>query len=142
MAVSTYLTFLMHKGSTATEYTKLCDITSTPDIGNPPNMLETTTLTDGMQTFIPGIKQLGDGLQFGANYDKSTYTTLSGLEGSDEHYAIWKGGSVTGATVTPTGTDGKWSFDGRLTVTVNGGGVDEVLGMTISIAPSTVVSFV
>ena len=141
MAVSTYLTFLMHKASTATEYTKLCDITSTPDVGNPPNMLETTTLTDGMQTFIPGIKQMGDGLAFGANYDKSTYSSLTALENSEEHYAIWKGGSVSGSDVTPTGTDGKWSFDGRLTVTVNGGGVDEVLGMTITIAPSTVVSF-
>lgn len=141
MAVSTYLTFLMHKASAASEYSKLCDITSTPDLGSAPNMLETTTLTDGAQTFIPGIIQMGDGLAFGANYDKSTYTELRNLQDKDEQYAVWKGGTVSGSTVTPTGTDGKWSFNGRLTVTVNGGGVDEVLGMSVTIAPSTVITF-
>ena len=141
MAVSTYLTFLMYKASASADFTKLCDITSIPDVGGDPNMLETTTLTDGMQTFIPGIKQMSDGLQFGANYDKSTYTTLRGLEDTEKSYAIWKGGTVSGSTVTPTGSEGKWSFDGRLSVGVNGGGVNEVLGMTITIAPSTIISF-
>lgn len=141
MAVSTYLTFLMHKASAASEYAKLCDITSYGDIGGSPNLLETTTLTDNMQHFIPGIKQVGDGIEFGANYDKSTYTTLRGLENKEESYAIWKGGTVSGSTVTPTGTDGKWSFNGILAVGLNGGGVDEVFGMTITIAPTSDVDF-
>ena len=141
MAVSTYLTFLMYKSTSSAEYTKLCDITSTPDIGGTPNMLETTTLTDNMQTFIPGIQQMGDGMAFGANYDKATYTTLKALENTTKSYAVWKGGTVSGATVTPTGSDGKWSFDGQLSVMVTGGGVDEVLGMTITIAPETVITF-
>ena len=39
--------------------------------------------------------------------------------------------------MTPTGTDGKFSFDGQLSVRVTGGGVNEVRGMAITIAPST-----
>lgn len=141
MAVSTYLTFLMYKASASTEFTKLVDITAFPDVGGAPNMLETTTLTDDTQTFIPGIKQVGDGLEFSANYTKTDYQTVKGLEGTEHEFAIWKGGTVSGSTVTPTGADGKWSFNGMASVYVNGGGVDEVVGMTINIAPTTVIQF-
>lgn len=41
--------------------------------------------------------------------------------------------------MTPTGTDGKFSFDGQLSVHVTGGKVNEVVGMSITIAPSTVI---
>ena len=108
-------------------------------------MLETTTLSDNMQTFIPGIIQLdSSGLQFTANYTKSDYTLLKSHASYDQgasgpgHYAVWFGVSSTDA---PDGHDGKFSFDGILTPTVNGVGVDEVVEMTISIAPSTVISF-
>ena len=55
MATSTYMTFLMHKQSTG-DYEKLIDITEFPDLGTDPEMLETTTLSDRMQTFIMGIQ--------------------------------------------------------------------------------------
>lgn len=142
MAISTFRTYLMHKASTSQTYSKLCDITSTPDLGGTPNMIETTTLSDDTQTFIPGVKQLGDGLEFSANYDKTTYTTLKALEGSEEDYAVWKGGAGNSTTTAvPDGSDGKWSFKGSLTVFPTGGGVDEAFGMTINIAPSSAISF-
>lgn len=141
MAVSTYLTFLMYKASAASSYSKLVDITAFPDMGGAPNMLETTTLTDDMQTFIPGIKQVDDGLEFNANYTKADFQTVKALEGTEQDFAVWKGGTTSGSTVTPTGEDGKWSFKGMVSVYVNGGGVDEVVGMTISIAPTTVIQF-
>lgn len=122
----------------ASGYSKLIDITSTPDLGGTPNMIETTTLSDDTQTFIPGIKQIGDGLEFTANYEKEDYERLKALEGKQVDYAIWKGGTgTTGATAVPTGEDGKWTFTGELTVFPTGGGVDEAFGLTINIAPST-----
>lgn len=136
MAISTYKVFLMYKASAAADYTKLIDIKEFPDLGGEPEMLETTTLTDGMQTFIPGIQSL-DSMTFTANYTKADYTTLKGLEGTSKEYAVWFGGTVSGSTVTPTGTDGKFEFEGQLSVYANGGGVNEVVDMTISIAPST-----
>ena len=99
-------------------------------------MLETTTLSDSMQTYIPGIQSL-DALEFTTNYTKADYEDLKALEGVENHYAVWFGGSVEGGVATPTGSDGKFEFKGQLSVFVTGGGVNEVVGMTISIAPST-----
>lgn len=142
MAISTYKVYLM-KGMTSdntTTYSKLIDIKEFPDIGGDPEMLETTTLSDKMQTFILGI-QSNEGLSFTANYTKTDFNTLKGLEGQDNDYAIWFGASESGGTVTPDGSDGKFSFKGELSVHVNGGGVNEVVEMTVTIAPITVITF-
>lgn len=134
MAISTYKVFLMHY--TSSSYTKLVDIKSFPDLGGAPEMLETTTLSDNMQTYIAGIQSL-DALEFEANYTKEDYTTLKALEGKTEKYAVWFGGTESGGVLTPSGTDGKFEFEGQLSVYAAGGGVNEVVNMNISIAPST-----
>ena len=125
MARSTYGIYLMHKVSDT--YEKLIDVKSFPDLGGSPEMLETTTLSDSMQTYIPGIQSL-DGLEFEANYTKADFIKLKELEGKDEAYAVFFG---------EEGVDGKFEFNGSLSVFPVGGGVNEVVGMTISIAPST-----
>lgn len=135
MAISTYKVFLMKKGEGET-YEKLIDIKSFPDLGGSPETLETTTLSDGMQTYIAGIQSL-DALEFEANYTKEDFTKLKELEGKNEHYAVWLGGTSVGSTVTPTGEHGKFEFEGMLSAFPTGGGVNEVVGMTITIAPST-----
>lgn len=130
MAISTYGIYLMKgtKGSgTATTYTKLVDIKDFPDLGGAPEMLETTTLSDGMQTYIEGIAS-SDALEFTTNYTKDDYTTLAALKGEQTPFAVYFG---------EDGENGKFEFEGYLSVRVNGGGVNEVVGMTISIAPST-----
>ena len=134
MAISTYKSFLMHKVSDAWE--KLIDIKSFPDLGGAPELLETTTLSDGMTTNIMGIQSL-DALEFECNYTKADYTKLKALEGKDGDFAVWLGGTEAGGSVTPTGVDGKFEFKGQLSVYVNGGGVNEVVNMTVSIAAST-----
>lgn len=140
MATSTYKTFLMHKGASAQAYQKLIDITEFPDLGQEPELLDTTTLSNKMRTYIMGI-QGNDGMNFSANYDKDDYTALKALEGQEEDYAVWFGGTESGGTVTPTGSDGKFSFKGELSARVTGGSVNEVRGMAIAIAPTTEISF-
>ena len=125
MAISTYGIYLMHKVTST--YEKLIDIKDFPDLGGAPEMLETTTLSDSMQTYIPGIQSL-DGLEFNANYTKEDFKKVKALEGKDEAYAVFFG---------EDGADGKFEFNGSLSVFPVGGGVNEVVGMTISIAPST-----
>ena len=137
MAISTYKVFLMKQSGTT--WSKLIDIKDFPDLGGAPEMLETTTLSDNIQTFIPGIQQ-GDTLDFRANYTKADYTTLKALEGSSLKLAVWFGGTESNGTVTPTGSDGKYEFDGQLSVYIVGGGVNEVVDMTISIARSSTIS--
>lgn len=134
MAISTYKVFLMKKNGGT--YEKLIDIKDFPDLGGSPEMLETTTLSDGAQTFIPGIQSI-DALEFTANYTKADYSSLVALKGTDTDFAVWFGGTEAGGVVTPTGTDGKFEFSGMLDVFVAGGGVNEVVDMTITIAPST-----
>lgn len=134
MAISTYKIFLMQKKASAWE--KVVDIKEFPDLGGTPEMLETTTLSDKMQTYIPGIQSL-DALEFNSNYTLEEYKKLKALEGIDNEYAVWFGGTEAGDTVTPTGSDGKFKFNGQLSVFPVGGGVNEVVDMTITIAPST-----
>ena len=138
MAISTYKVYLMKK--TDSTYSKLIDIKEFPDIGGDPEMLETTTLSDKMQTFIMGI-QSNEALSFIANYTKADFTTLQALEGSEADYAIWFGATESGGSVTPDGSNGKFSFKGELSVHVNGGGVNEVVEMTVTIAPTTAIEF-
>lgn len=133
MATSTYMTFLMHKNDTSWE--KLLDITEFPDLGGEPELLETTTMSDKMQTYVNGV-QSNDGMQFNANYDLTEYKALKALEGKQEEYAVWFGGTETANTPTPTGDQGKFLITGELSVYVTGAGVNEVRGMTITIAPA------
>lgn len=126
MAMSTYGITLMHKGDGST-YTKLVDIKDFPDLGGAPEMLETTTLSDSMQTYIEGI-QSSDALEFTANYTKEDYSKCTALKGKKESFAVYFG---------EEGVNGKFTFDGYLSARVNGGGVNEVVGMTISITPAT-----
>ena len=138
MAISTYKVFLM-KGTTSgssTTYEKLVDIKDFPDLGGAPEMLETTTLSDKMQTYIPGIQSL-DALEFNANYTKEEFTKLKGFEGQELELAVWFGGNESNSTLTPTGDDGKFNFKGYVSVFVVGGGTNEVVGMTVTVAPST-----
>ncbi len=138
MAISTYKAFLMKK--TGNTWAKLIDIKDFPDLGGEPEMLETTTLSDGAATYIPGI-QSQEALQFTANYTAAAYSTIKALEDTSTDFAVWFGGTVSSGVVTPTGSEGKFSFTGKATVFVAGGGVNEVVDMTISIAPSTVITF-
>jgi len=136
MAISTYKVFLMKKG--ASDYSKLVDIKDFPDLGGSPELLETTTLSDKMQTYIPGI-QTTDALEFTANYTKADYETLAALADTEGEYAVWFGGTEAGGVITPDGSQGKFSFKGKLNVHVVGGGVNEVVDMIITIVPSTVI---
>jgi hypothetical protein len=140
MAISTYKIFLMQKSSgTGTNYTKLIDIASFPDLGGAPEMLETTTLSDGAQTYIAGI-ETRDAMEFECNYTKEDYDKLKALEGTEGSFSIWIGGTVASGVVTPTGSDGKYDFKGYPSVYINGGGVNEVVKMTVSIAPSSAIT--
>lgn len=142
MAISSYKTYLMVGTGSPVTWSKVIDIKSTPDgLMGDKNLLETTTLSDGQQTFIPGIRQVDSGgLQFTANYTKADFATLDGsaYKGKDRPFAVWFGANTTG---DPDGSNGKFTFNGELSAAPNGVGVDEVVEMTITIAPSTEVTF-
>lgn len=136
MAISTYKTFLMKKGSSGNTYEKLIDIKNFPDLGGEPEKIETTTLSDGARTYIPGIQGTG-ALAFDANYTKSDFTTLKALKDTEQELAIWFGGTESDGVVTPTGSDGKFEFKGYVDCYVKGGEVNSPVEMAVSVTPST-----
>lgn len=142
MAELTYKTFLMKgTGTQGSEtYSKLVDITNYGDLEGEPDKKETTTLSDPMETFILGLRK-SNGWEFEANYDADDYETLKGLAGIDTAYAVWFGGTVAAGVVTPTGSEGKFTCRGDLSVVALGGAPNDVRKMKISIANSTPVTF-
>ena len=127
MAISTYLATLKW-GTTADQVAKVIDIKEFPDLMGEPNMLETTTLSDGAQTYIPGIKSM-DSMAFLFNYTKEAFAAVRDDEGKQLFYEL-------------SFSDGsKCTWQGSHVATLPGKGVDEVVEAGITIAPSTVVEF-
>ena len=91
-------------------------------------MLETTTLSDGAQTYIPGIKSM-DSMAFLFNYTKEDFAKVKADEGKALFYELaFSDGS-------------KFTWQGSHVATLPGKGVDEVVEAGITIAPSSVVEF-
>lgn len=102
-------------------------IDSFPDIGGSPEQIDVTTLVDRVKKYINGVQEQ-ETMEFSTflKDDMSDYDELKALEDRELHYQV-----VIGAT-------GKSAFfDGKHTLKLNGGGVNEALKMTITIAPST-----
>ena len=100
-----------------------------------------TTLSNKSKIGVPGI-QNNDAMTFDANYNPTVYASLQALaDGTAKHWAVYFGATVSGTTVTPDGSDGKFTFDGILDVFVTGGGVNEGRSMTITITPTTDIEF-
>ena len=86
MAISSYKVELHNSTTAEGSFTKFADIKDFPDLFGEPNTLETTTLSDSMQTFIPGIKQV-EALAFTLNWDKTIAQQIKGMEGKE---SFWK----------------------------------------------------
>lgn len=142
MAISTYKAFLMSKSTSSSTYSKLCDIKGIPATGGAPENIDVTTTSDSMRKYIPGIIET-QAMEFKANYDKTLYQTLKGMEGTETDFAIWFGGTVDtlSGTVTPTGTDGQLSFSGKLTAWTDAADINSAVEIVMSIAVSSEIAF-
>lgn len=131
MAQSTYNTLLKVKNS-AGKFVKLVDIKNFPDLGGDPELLETTTLSNKMQTHISGIQETS-ALAFTANYSISDYAKVSKYDDNKNHeFEIWFGSDDANS-----GSDGIFYWSGTLTVWATGAGLNAVKEMQISIAAAT-----
>lgn len=96
-----------------------------PSILGARSALETTTLSDDAQTFIPGIRQQSESFPFVTNYDATVYGEIDKLTGEQDCKLTFGDGSG-------------YSWKGQVSVSVNEGAVDAVIEMTITVTPSTV----
>lgn len=96
-----------------------------PSILGERSALETTTLSDDAQTYIPGIRQTSESFPFLMNYDATIYAEINALSGDQECELTFGDGS-------------KYTWEGSASASINEGSVDSVLEMTVSVTPSTV----
>ena len=123
MAISTQGVTLKW-GTSAASLSKVVDVKDFPDLGGAPEMLETTTLSDQMQTYIMGI-QSADMMEFTCNYTKAVFQAVLADANKNLYYAL------------DFGTEGTFEWQGQHSAWVVGAGVNAVTEFKIGIAPST-----
>lgn len=131
MAINTATTSLMYCATEVGTYAKLVDIVSYPDLGSTPSKLDTTDLSaTKFKTSILGLQEVPD-LTFECNYDETAYTTISAIAGS-QYFKLYFGSA---------GADGIFAWKGQVSIYANGGGVDEVRKMTVTLSAETPITF-
>lgn len=135
MATASYLARMIYKEHTtddfAGEYKLLLRAKTLPAPLSAPNMIESTTLEDGAQTQIEGIKQ-NEAKEATGNLEKKYLQAINKLAGKQLDILQLLGSDGIGGTA-------KYAYVGTATATPNDvGGVDEVLEMTVTVTPNTV----
>lgn len=131
MAILSNKAYLMRK-SGGGSFSKLVDITSIPDLGGAPDQIDVTTLSDLQTRNINGIQTVS-ALEFGAWYEKNTYSALAAIASADrdktqsqlDTYQIWFG---------ENGVHGKFEWQGKLSVYVGSVESNAAVPMTITIS--------
>lgn len=115
-------------GSTFTNLTNLQEI---PSLGSADkDSIETTTLADSAHTYVDGLENYGDSVDFKFLYEKAQFDTLYGISGAKE----WK--------VTLPGTSAAvCSFSGTSGVSLDGVGTNAALTYTLKIRPTTALTW-
>ena len=114
-------------------------IKSFPDIdphGNP-DQIETTDLCEEYHTYVDGLKNYAEDLEFVANYDEAKFNTLNSLSTSQTVDIL-----LCSSASDETGANGKFSITSAdVYVKLNGAGVGDVMEMTIVIKPKSDITF-
>lgn len=136
MAISTIGSHFMKGTGTGTlTWTELFKFKTDPTLIDAPEVLDTTTQADHARTSIFGLAA-NDAKTFTLNYDSDVYDTIKALEGQEQNLSMWFGDTFDSSTNTynPTGEYGKFTGKGYLYVTPNGGEVNGVRDMTVTLA--------
>ena len=126
MAISTQGVTLKW-GESAANLSKVVDIKDFPDLGGAPEILETTTLSNEIQTYILGIQGAGM-MEFTCNYTKADFDEVMKDANKELYYALEFGDE---------GDEGIFEWQGQHSAWVVGAGVNAVTEFKIGIAPST-----
>lgn len=129
--------FMQGTGTGTLTWAELFKFKTDPTLIDAPEILDTTTQADHARTSIFGLAS-SDAKTFTLNYEDEVYDTIKGLEGQELNLSMWFGDSFDSSTnaYTPTGEYGKFTGKGYLYVTPNGGDVNGVREMTVTLAVS------
>lgn len=106
------------------QFTELTNLQEIPELGGEKESIEVTTLADAAHMYTDGILNYGDSLAFKFLYEKQQFSTLVALDGEPE----WKVELPDGSACT---------FTGGSSVKLDGVGVNAALTYTLSIKPSS-----
>lgn len=106
------------------QFVALTNLQEIPELGGEKESIEVTTLADAAHMYTDGILNYGDSLGFKFLYEKTQFSTLTSLEGEPE----WKVELPDGSACT---------FKGGCSVKLDGVGVNAALTYTLSIKPSS-----
>ena len=135
MAISTIGSHFMYKSGS--DWVELFKFKTDPTLIDPPELLDTTTQADHGRTSVFGLVNT-DTKTFTCNYEADVYDAIKALENQELDLSEWLGDSYdsNSNTYTPTGSYGKFTGKGRLFVSLNGGDVNTVRDMSVTIAIS------
>ena len=140
-ASATMHTYLLYNAGTteSPSWKKVVDIKDFPSMGGSPEQIETTTLSQEVSTFVTGVQSLST-FEFLANYSLSDYKAVKALQDSAQVYefALAFGKPTSGTTF---GDLGVFKWNGQLSAWLEGGGVNAVREMRLSISATSEVSF-
>ena len=106
------------------EFVELKNLQEIPELGGDVEAIEITTLADGAHMYTDGIKNYGDSLAFKFLYDGEQFTTLNGLNASNDWLVTLPDGETC-------------AFSGTSSVKLDGVGVNAALTYTLSIKPNS-----
>lgn len=135
MASTSYLARIIYKehtedGDFEGEYKLLVKAKSIPAPVSAPNTVESTTLEDDAQTFEMGIKT-SDSKEVEGNLEKEYLDAIEDLAGKKIDIMHLYGTDGVGGVA-------KYAYVGQAMATpTDVGGVDEILGMAVTIIPNT-----
>lgn len=138
--MTAYGWYLMKKKESGSDYEKLTDIVSMPDIGSDPEQIDITTLSDGQRRYMPGIKE-SSSMDFTVNHSKETFEKISELEGKELDLAIYAGFSGDFGSEVPDGHEGIWKFKGYVSIRKTSQQVNGAPQANLRVTPSSVITF-
>jgi hypothetical protein len=124
---------LSYAQSNVAEFNVLTNLQEIPELGGDTESIEITTLTDAAHVYTDGIKNYGDSLAFKFLYEQTQFEELNMLHGT------YSGEPLRWQVKLPDNT--ACSFSGVCSVKLDGVGVNAALTYTLSIRPTSEMSW-
>lgn len=119
------------------DFKELTNLMEIPELGGEYDALEVTTLADGAHKYTDGLKNYGDSLAFKFLYEENQFSGLVNhtlVSGEHPRWQVTIPAGLMGQGVSCT-------FEGAYTVKLDGVGTNAVLTYTLTIKPSSEMSW-
>ena len=128
-------------GAAGTSTTLIKGLQQIPDIGGTAETIEVTTFNDHAHTYINGLLNYGDSIDFTCLHDSDQFIAVNGLQGQYNWIVALPDGATHSSASDFATIKTVAVFPGEVSAKVNGVGTNEALTDTISLKPSGTIEF-